>query len=84
MNSLTLNDLLAKSIQEAYNVVVEGITILERGGKRESSYKAEQLRQRYMELFFHMVRVKGLEYNPQIGEIGKMYIYYHNLLPVTI
>ena len=83
MNSLTLDVLLVGSIQEAYNVIVEGIEILERGGG-ESSYKAEQLRQWYFGLFFHMVQVKGLEYNPQIVEISKLYICYHNLLPHTI
>ena len=44
MNSLTLDVLLAGSIQEAYNVIVEGIEILERGGG-ESWYEAGQLRQ---------------------------------------
>ena len=72
MNSLTFDVSSTNSIKEAYNVVAEGIKILKNGGEGESSYESEELRQRYMALFFRMVQARGLEYNPQILMICNM------------
>ena len=84
MNSSTLNVLSTDAIREAYNVVVEGIKILENKYKGESSSETEELRQRYMALFFQMVEAWGSEFDSQIWMVCNMYIYYDNLLPVAI